>query len=287
MDHPNKQCIRIETHIFNKSMFETSIDATYIMHLEDNGRINSINEQLQEFQPSNYIHIVFNKGYTKCKKSLYLQEPAYDLVDTLVFIFQDAKKKGYENILVLEDDFIFSEEIKKSNHLNNINLFLREKKNENMMYSLGCLSWLQLPYNIHTNINLLSTGTHSVIYTNTCRNHFLNQNMNKISDLDIFQNFHLNTRRYVYHLPLCYQLFPPTENSNKWPSFFGFNPIKIYIKYSELDIKPENGFSNTYIFAKILGYLLLCFIIYIIIISCIIFYRYIKKNNFYKFTRKK
>jgi len=289
MNHPNKHCIRIETHTVNKSksLFETSVDATYIMHLENNGRINSINEQLQQFQPTNNIHIVFNKGYTKCKKSLYLHEPAYDLIDTLGFIFYDAKEKGYENILVLEDDFIFSEEINKSNHLYNINSFLREKKNENMIYSLGCLSWIQLPYNSHTNINMLSTGTHSVIYTKPARNNFLSKNINEISDLDIFQNLYWNTRRYVYYKPLCYQLFPPTENSDKWPSFFGFNPIKNYIKYSELDIRAENGFSNTYMFAKILGYLLLCFIVYFIIIICLIFYRNIKKKNSFKFIRKK
>jgi hypothetical protein len=266
-------------------MFETSVDATYIMHLEDNGRINSIKQQLKQFQPTNDIHIVINKGYSKCNKSLPIQEPAYDLIDTLVFIFNDANEKGYENILVLEDDFIFSEEINKSNHLYNINSFLREKKDENMMYSLGCLSWIQIPYNGHTNINILSTGTHSLIYTRSARNNFLSKNKNEISDLDIYQNLHLNSRRYVYHQPLCYQLFPPTENSNKWPSFFGFNPIKSYIQYNELGIRTENGFSNTYIFAKIVGYLLLGFILYFIIIICGILYKNIKK--FSKITRKK
>lgn len=285
MIHPNKHCIRIEKQTVDKSMFETSVDATYIMHLEDNGRINSIKKQLQQYKPTNNIHIVFNKGYTKCNKSLYIQEPAYDLIDTLIFIFNDANEKGYGNILVLEDDFIFSEEINKSNHLYNINSFLREKKDENMIYSLGCLSWLQLPYNSHTNINILSTGTHSVIYTKPARNNFLSKNVNKISDLDIFQNLYLNTRRYVYHRPLCYQLFPPTENSDKWPSFFGYNPIKNYIQYSELGVRAENGFSNTYIFAKIVGYLLLCIILYFIIIICGFFYRNMRKIS--KNSRKK
>ena len=287
MNHPNRYCIRLEKKKFNNSLFQQSVDATYIIHLEDNGRLPSIEEQLKSYQPTNTVYIVFNKGYTNCKKVLPYQVPARDLVDTFFYIFEHANENGFQNILILEDDFIFISDIHKENHLSNINNFLLEKKSEKMMYYLGCLLWLQVPYNSHTNINLMSSGTHSVVYTYSARLELMKKKVIPVFDWDIYNNCFSCIRRYVYKQPLCYQLFPETENSKNWPSLFGFDPVKLYIKYNNLDTQLENGYTNTYIFAKILGYLLLCFIIYIIIISCIIFYRYIKKNNFYKFIRKK
>jgi hypothetical protein len=273
MNYINNHCLFIETKSFSNSLFEKSIDATYIMHLEGNGRISSIHEQLKVYKPTNIVHIVFNKGFTKCNKSLPIQEPAFDLIDTVKYIFIDAKEKGYGNILILEDDFLFSKEILNSTHLNNINNILREKKEETMLYSLGALCWVILPYNNHTHINILSTGSHAVIYTKSSRNDFLSKKTPNLYDLDIYQNIYWGIKRYVYYKPLCYQLFPTTENSEKWPSFFGFNPIKIYIKYTNLDKKAENGFSYSYFMAKINGYLLILFLIILIIFLLVFIYK--------------
>jgi len=287
MNYVNSHCLHIETKSFSNSLFQESIDATYIMHLEGNGRINSIHEQLKKISPTSIVHIVFNKGYTKCNKSLPVQEPAFDLIDTIRYIFLDAGEKAYNNILILEDDFIFSEEILNFTHLNNINNFLIEKKEEKMIYSLGSLCWIVIPYNNHTHINKLSTGTHSVIYTKASRNDFLKINKEDIYDLDIYQNIYWGIRRYIYYKPLCYQLFPSTENSEKWPSLFGFNPVKLYIKYSNLDQYVEDGFSNSYYLAKIIGYLIIFFFIIIIIffITFLVvtpFYISNKKVKFFK-----
>ena len=120
MNHPNRHCIRLEKKNFKNSMFQQSIDATYIIHLENNGRLPLIEKQLKIFQPTNPVYIVFNKGFKNCQKILPYQVPARDLVDTFFFVFQDANEKGYKNILVLEDDFIFSNEIFQENHLSNI-----------------------------------------------------------------------------------------------------------------------------------------------------------------------
>jgi hypothetical protein len=279
MNHPNNNCLRIETIQFSDAMFQKSVDATYIIHLENNGRLSSIQEQLKLFHPTNIVYIVFNKGFTKCNKNLPFQQPPYDLVDTFLYCLQDAEEKGLQNILILEDDFIFSEEIYKSNHLININHFLIEKKNEKMLYFLGCLLWVQLPYNSHTSINLLSSGTHSVIYTKPARKELLKEKKIPISDWDVYNNSVSGMRRYVYYKPLCYQLFPVTENYKHWYSFWGFDPVKLYIKYYNLDTKLENGYSNTYLFSKIISYLfLLCVILILFFIGKYIF-EYIPKIN--------
>lgn len=261
--HENKSCINIQTRVFENAMFENSVDATYILHLEGNGRLPEINTQLSQYKPTKIVHIVFNKGYKNCTKILPAPEPAYDLFDTTLFIMKDAADKNYENILILEDDFIFTPKIYQSNHLQNINSFLNDKKEEKMVYYLGCLSWAQLPFNSHTNINILSTGTHAVIYSRNARIDLLQKNPKYLSDVDIYHNFFWGVRRYVYKEPICYQLFPETENSEKWASFFGFNPIKLYINAIKLDTELEPGYSYTYSFAKVLGFILIILLLYI------------------------
>ena len=261
MNYPNRHCIRLEKKIFKNAMFQPSVDATYILHLEGNGRLPSIEEQLSKFNLTNIVYIVFNKGYKNFKKSLPYQLPAFDLTDTFLYVFQHANENGFKNILVLEDDFIFTNEITKDNHLNNINNFLIEKQNDNMMYFLGCLLWLQLPYNSHTSINLVSSGTHAVIYSFKAREYILKKKIIPVFDWDIYNNFFIGIRRYVYYKPLCFQLFPETDNSQKWPSLFEFNPIKLYIKYNRLDVEIENGYSNAYKYSKLFGYLYLIIII--------------------------
>lgn len=284
MNYPNRDCIRLEKKIFKKAMFQSSVDATYIIHLEGNGRLPSIEEQLDNYHPTNLVYIVFNKGYKNCQKNLPYQLPAFDLVDTFLYIFQHANENGFKNILVLEDDFIFSPEIREDNHLNNINSFLIKKQNDTMMYFLGCLLWLQLPYNSHTSINLLSSGTHAVIYSFKAREYILKKKIIPVFDWDIYNNFFIGIRRYVYYKPLCFQLFPETDNSQKWPSLFEFNPIKLYIKYNSLDVEFEKGYKNSYKFSKPLGYLYLLIIIFLVII---IFNLYFKlKKNIFK-TKKK
>ena len=39
------------------------LDATYIIHLEGNGRIENIKSQLNEYHPTNLVYILYNKGY--------------------------------------------------------------------------------------------------------------------------------------------------------------------------------------------------------------------------------
>jgi hypothetical protein len=65
-------------------------------------------KQLNEYQPTNTVYILFNKGYKKCKKQDFITNPPYDLVDANLNIFKHAKENNYDNILILEDDFIFS-----------------------------------------------------------------------------------------------------------------------------------------------------------------------------------
>jgi hypothetical protein len=113
-------CYTFETRNYTEGIF--NVDATYIIHLENNGRYQDIERQLSKFTPSNKVYILRNKGY-KCKQNTDIHNSALDLVDAYLTILNDAKLKNYENILILEDDFIFDDRVNNQKHKDNVNTF--------------------------------------------------------------------------------------------------------------------------------------------------------------------
>ena len=60
-------CYRFEEFVGENPLF-LNIDATYVIHLEGNGRLDSVKKELTEFYPSKNTFILFNKGFKKCEK---------------------------------------------------------------------------------------------------------------------------------------------------------------------------------------------------------------------------
>lgn len=267
----NAKCYRFEKIININAFLEKSIDATYIIHLEGNGRLDNIRTQLLEYQPSNIVFIVFNKGYKKCNKTQEINQPAIDLIDSYLQIFKHAEKEQYQNILILEDDFIFDKKIKEQIHQDNINTFLNKHKNTQFVWYFGCIPLLQIPYDYNNNILIFSIGAHAVVYSKTYRESILNLEQSDIIDWDVllFRSTFMN--RYNYYIPLCYQLFPKTDNSKLWGIGFGetFSKIFVFLTYSiitifKLDTQVDPGYPFFYMFSKILFYILLFTGVYIL-----------------------
>jgi hypothetical protein len=262
--------------IFNDGFLNKSVDATYIIHLENNGRYEHIQKQLMEYHPTNIVYILFNKGYKKSKKKEFINNPPLDLVDAFLEIFNHANNKKYNNILILEDDFIFSKKIKDNYHINNINNIINKLGNKEFMYLLGCLPGILIPYD-KFNYRVTSIGTHAVIYSLKFRINILKTDQKIIFDWDGYNN---KFKRYTYYLPLCYQLFSETENSKNWGycnliskchSFF----VKLTIKLLKLDKQVEPGTSICYNLSKIV--IIIIFIIFVYLI-----HRFYKKINIFK-----
>lgn len=263
-------CYNFKKNIFNNPIFENSIDATYIIHLIYNKRLEHVINQLKIYHPTKIVYILFNRGYKKCKKKKFIINPPLDLVDCNIHIFKHAKSLNYNNILILEDDFIFNKEILNIKHIYNIENFLIKKKNDNFIYLLGCLPLFMIPYNSNTYQYVINLGAHSVIYSKNIRNKILNLDQKLICDWDLLLCKYI-TNKYCYYKPLCYQLFYETDNSKHWGinSYF-YNILKylcILVKYLfkifKMDIKPEPGFSYFYIFGKLFWFII--FIIFIIL----------------------
>lgn len=265
------RCYRFERYKFKNTLFENTIDATYIIHLENNGRLDNIKNQLSKYKPTNIVYICFNKGYRNCKKQGFITNSSYDLIDAYINVFKHAELKNYNNILILEDDFIFSEEIKNEKHINNINKFLINHNDKIFHYHLGTLPFLLIPYN-YNNYRCLSTGNHSVVYSKEYRKYILTINQKSITDWDLYNGTQLFRYKYCYYKPLCYQIFTETENSKNWGkntifkdyANIYYNLVMFIFITLKMDKQPEPGFSYFYIFSKSLLYILLLLFILLI-----------------------
>jgi len=113
----NTKCYTFKKIIYTEGFLDDSVDATYIIHLKDNGRLEHVYEQLKIYHPTKIVYIVFNEGFKICKKQNYITDTAEDLVDANIQNFRHANNNNYKNILVLEDDFIFSEKKKSSSRI--------------------------------------------------------------------------------------------------------------------------------------------------------------------------
>jgi hypothetical protein len=277
-------CYRLKEYKFEDPIFN-NVDVTYIIHLEGNGRLNSIEEQLKHYHPSKIVYILFNKGFKKCTKDKNINKPPIDLIDAFFQCFKDANSKNYENILILEDDFIFDEKILDINHSNNIDNFLYKRNNEIYIYYIGAITYLQSAFGHYHNRLFFSTGTQSCIYSKGFINYLLNNvKQESINDWDIYINF--NYVRYKYYTSLCYQTFPETENLKYWDQGNTFLKYLLEIlKYSKsimkLDIQHQPGFNIMEISSKIMFWIIIITLILIVFLIYIVFFKILnnKKNK--------
>lgn len=260
----NSVCYKFKKISSTGGFLDSSCDATYIIHLVNNGRMNDIKKQLNHFKPTKEIFILNNIGYKQCKKNLFCESSTCDLIDAFLQCFRHSKKKGFKNILILEDDFIFSEKILNQTIINSINNFINNKQGF-FTYLLGTVPHLKSPNIISDHANLIfSTGTHATIYSSDMIDYVLNNTKDFVwyNDWDLYNNCKFMGYRYTYKAPLCYQVFRQTENSFEWSNkYYGADIIKMWFKILGINKKIEPGTSIAYILSSI---------IFITILVCIL-----------------
>jgi hypothetical protein len=212
----------------SSGFFDNSIGATYVIHLEGNGRLDSIKNQLKEYIPSKKIYILHNKGFKTGLKPDYITATSQDLDDAYVTCFKHSQNKHFKNILILEDDFIFDKNINNTEITDDINQFILKKTDEKeiFIYYLGCIPITIQEYSNKHFKCLSGWVTHSIIYSEQFVKFVLEDSQ---LQEDIFNNYigwdnfiekysQKNTyfKRYLYKDCLCYQPFTETENSKIW-----------------------------------------------------------------------
>ena len=63
----NKKCYSFKKLVFEQGIFDKSVDATYILHLEGNGRYDDIIKQINMYPTTQNVYILMNPGFKKCK----------------------------------------------------------------------------------------------------------------------------------------------------------------------------------------------------------------------------
>jgi hypothetical protein len=250
----NNEAYTFELIQNENSLFDNNIvNATYIIHLEGNGRYENILEQIKQFKTTEKVYILHNKGYKKVKKQDYITKPTLDLVDAYFTIFKHSSNNCFKNIIIFEDDFICDEKLLDTNITNDICSFIQTE--ENYIYYLGILPFITInKFGNHNNL-ILGVASHSVIYSYEFIKNTLNYEQKRITDWDLWLTEHISRfslKRYMYNKCLCYQPFPETENSKFWGSEFGVignvhrGVTSTLIKLLRLDTHPKEGFNFLY-----------------------------------------
>ena len=220
----NNDCYSTKILEFEEGLFDEFIDMTYIITMEDSPRNKKIIEEIERVKPTKKVVIVFNPGYKKCKKTLFNKEintTAEDIIHVNKYIYNKSKKLN--NILILEDDAEFSDEVFDQKHINNLKKFMNN--NEFNTYSLGSIKLLNSLFGINRRL-FVKIGTHAMIYSKKFRK---NVNFSKYTEIDYITNIPFNMNGWGYYRTLVGQVFEKTINSTNWP--FGlwiFQPILYY-----------------------------------------------------------
>ena len=258
-------CYKFNELNFKYGIYDNSIDISYILTLKNSPKIKNIYKQLNIVKPTKKIFIVVNEGFKKCSKDLTIQNTTYDIMHSYIEIFKHAQKNNYQNILILEDDFIFDKEISYLKHTTKINDFCIKHKKDDFILSLGSLPFIIFPYNDFFYKALISIGTQSMIYSRSFINKTVNDKkiLKKVHDWDYYTNKTLN--RYIYYMPLITQIFNETENQKNWNSLLGLKYICLkLIKYNKLDKQSQPGFNYFYFYSKIFSIAIFILFFYII-----------------------
>jgi hypothetical protein len=268
----NSHCYIFEKKNYNLGILDDFVDATYIITMINSHRNNNIKEQLKKIIPTKIIYIVHNQGYKNCHKILPEQSSDYDLIDANLNVMNHSINNNYNNILILEDDFIFNDKFNDKNIIKEIENLFTKKDNDEFYFNLGPITYLFYPHifffnNIYRGI--IALCTQGIIYNKKIKESIIKKNIN--IGYDIFLS--LNYENYFYKIPLCYQTFPITENQNNWLNSLNCNYCskiilfitQFIIKLLKLDIQPEPGFTIIYTTMFIIHYLILFIFIYLII----------------------
>lgn len=273
----NSESYSFKTIDFNCGLYDSFVDMTYVLLMENSEREKHVYEELEKFKPTEKVKVQYNKGYKKCKKTLCEKKANWDLFDAHYNVILDAYRNNYTNILILEDDFVINKNIIfNEDTINEISEFINN--NEVDLYLLGIISPKFNFNNKHQQcpdlFNIPCGGTHGYIMNYNGMRKFLNYYENldcnvlgELSDnghIDWFYSNSFNT--YTYHKPLIVQPLEMTANrKDNWN-----NPLKnIYIKIFNLDTKNDKelvkSYETLYKSVKIITYFIL-FLISIIII---------------------
>tara|TARA_Y100000590_G_scaffold427029_1_gene536768 strand:+ start:2128 stop:2979 length:852 start_codon:yes stop_codon:yes gene_type:complete len=279
----NKHCYYFKYIKQENGIFENIVDAVFILLMENSPREQNVFKQLYEYKLHSNVIIQYNKGYKLCKKKLFKNQSNYDLLDANIQVFNYSQNKNYENILVLEDDFIITKNIYKKEYIEAISNFVKNK--DYNVLSLGNTGWIKKKkYNKYILecfiYGCAQANMYNKQYFKLLKKHL---DLNKIKHVDEFSNI---KKLYMMDIPIIIQAFPETDNIKTWYLFpkvlFNIMNKILNIDWNE-DYKGKEleYWDRYYCFVNMFHIIL--YLIIIMILSYII----VVKSKFFKVSTKK
>ena len=234
----NSKCYRHETFEFDSGLFDSCIDMTYVLTMENSDRIQHFTKQLELHKPSSKVIVQYNSGFRNCSKTLKEQTAGDDLADAVRNVFIHALDNGYERVLVFEDDFFMDNY--KRHDIKKIIKFINNKNPD--IYHLGPLPVVVVPsFRSHRKLVFFG-GAASMIYGRRYMDSYVNTYATHPVPASMVDGKFPNDLRwssYTYRKPIAFQTWPVTENSQAWST--GNNKIiGDLIKFAKLDKTHEH-----------------------------------------------
>tara|TARA_B110000208_G_C11793636_1_gene438628 strand:- start:999 stop:1823 length:825 start_codon:yes stop_codon:yes gene_type:complete len=265
-----EKCYEYKHIKFKSGILDNIIDAVYVITLKNSYRLKNVYKQINEFKLSKNNYIQINERYKNCKIDLCKQKSAYHLYKNNFNICNHALKNKFNNILILEDDFIFDNQIKNKNIIKDLEYFFNNYEFD--IYSLGSPFLFIIPKTLKHFKYLYGGLAHAIIFSKNGMEKLVkeyNRNpcmKNKSNDEhhDILFNYMYNNK-YMYYKPLCYQPLENTENQSSWDNKIWLKLNRFFFSIIEIDKKPIIGLKRMFIinyFITILIYLIIFFSIF-------------------------
>ena len=287
----NINCYYFKNISYDCGLFDSFVDMTYVLIMENSKREENMYKELNFFKPTSRVKIQYNAGFKKCKKKLYQQKTNWDLMDATYNIMIDAKKNGYKNILILEEDFIVNNKQFTETNITNIKDYITN--NDIDIYLFGnFVPSINITLNSHLKClhrKLPCGGTQGYITTDCGIKKFIE--LYESEDYDLIKNKSDNGdidwlyndeyfKTYYYKIPLIIQPMEETENlsNTNFPEMIKDLVYSLKLKYINLfGLNSTNkeelikNYDNLYLFSKLIVPVL---IIIIIIVIYIIYNRF-------------
>jgi len=239
---------------FDKGLFDSFVDITYVITLRGSSRKASILNQINKFKPTKKVIIVENTPFKHCNKDICgkpVNKTSLDLIHANRYIWKISQ--GYNNILVLEDDAIFSERLlKKPEIIQDIRDFILLKNP--LSYSLGSIHIISSMLGSHRKL-LAKGGAHAMIHSKIARKTLLDKCDYAADDID----FHTSFDTWGYKETLVGQVFEETANSKNW--IFGLTSFIQPVLYYFTKDDSISGINNMNTIFWILQLLIIIFIL--------------------------
>ena len=258
----------------SEGILDNVVECCYVLIMENSEREYDLMDRLTMYgYPCKNIIFQYNKGFKNCVKELKEQTSNYDIYHAYNNAFKHANEKKYNNILVLEEDFLFTDKINDENIVRDIeNLFSNMEVN---LFHLGPIFTIYNPlflliqkYNCIK--GFLTPLSHGVIYSKKFYKKYLETyrlKKFKTRHIDINFNSFFIDGIYTHNQLLCIQPLTDTENSQNWGSSWLVYIFKKIIRFFELDSEnPIKGFKKVRIINYMLNFIVYALSIYLFIL---------------------